>query len=238
MLGAVLGGIGSIGSSIIGNMFAKDAADQAWNRQKKLAQKAVQWRVNDAVAAGLHPLAAHGMSPSAPGPSPAQVFAPDLGQMGADLGRAIEQSSSGTERVQTQQIRLQLENGQLQNDLLRAQIASQRIRNAREVSPPVSPGGKVFFNGTDMAVGLPGGAQNAEDHYGNIIGDITGIANAVNDVIKYSYGSGPYDWVRSLNSAYKSSPLPGYDKKLGDMYKAVVRPNMGGPRNRYRYNYR
>lgn len=226
MLGGVLGAVGSIGSSLLGNMFAKDAADQAWERQKKLAQKGIRWRVNDAVAAGLHPLAALGVS-TASGPAPAQVFAPDLAPMGQDIGRAIEQSSSASERAGSEQIRLATENQQLQNDLLRAQIASQRIRNFREVAPPVSTGGKVMFNGTDMQVGLPGGAQNAEDHYGNIIGDITGIANATNDVVKYMSGRDLASWFKSFNSAVRGP----------DLVTPLFKPNMGGPRNRFRYNF-
>lgn len=118
--------------------------------QREYARNGIQWRVADARAAGIHPLAALGAQTSSPsaiqvggGSSPS---APSLGSyssptvspgtpsgMGAaiasagqDIGRAIAATSGESSRaaqVAEAQQGLQLQNLKLQNELLASQIA-------------------------------------------------------------------------------------------------------------------
>lgn len=54
---------GDIGAAIVGSAANKKEGKRAWRRTKVLNQNQIQWRVRDAQAAGIHPLAALGMSP-------------------------------------------------------------------------------------------------------------------------------------------------------------------------------
>lgn len=122
--------------------------------QKEFAQNGVQWRVQDATAAGLHPLAALGAQlassspisisgnvPSGGLPSPTasalpapQVSADTTGpqlmaSMGQDLSRAIAATATEYERqkeVERASQALSLENQALQNKYVAAQIAKTR----------------------------------------------------------------------------------------------------------------
>lgn len=120
--------------------------------QREFAQNGVQWRVNDAKASGIHPLAALGMqgpastpiaitggSASGSVPTAAPESAPPLspyagnnsiagamGSFGQDISRAITATATEHERltgVQSVANALSLENQSLQNQLLAVQIA-------------------------------------------------------------------------------------------------------------------
>ena len=56
---AALGGL----SQYYAGSQGQRAENRAWRRQKNLGKNQLQWRVNDAKRAGIHPLAALGMSP-------------------------------------------------------------------------------------------------------------------------------------------------------------------------------
>lgn len=121
--------------------------------QKEFAQNGVQWRVNDAKAAGLHPLAALGMqgassspitvSGSIPGggvPSGGsfssttpQLQAPDvsshMASFGQDISRAISATATEWQRqkeVKDASEQLALENQALQNKILASSVAKTR----------------------------------------------------------------------------------------------------------------
>lgn len=118
--------------------------------QREFAQNGIQWRANDARAAGLHPLAALGAqlasstpisisggggggtsSFSSPTSTPGSPFAgasmgSGISAMGQDIGRAIAAASPESARVAQvaeTQTALQLQNMKLQNELLASQIA-------------------------------------------------------------------------------------------------------------------
>jgi len=232
MLGAAIGAVGSIAGGILGNSAAKEASDQAWKRQKKVLQNQVQWRVADTVAAGLHPLAALGVNPAS-GPAPAQVFDSGLGQAADTIGQAVSKYQSPETKMATQVALLQLERGKLENDLLRTQIASQRVRLAQQATPglPVADARDRRVNipvpGTNASVpvGTPNGAQNVENAWGDIIGDLYGMGYAIRD-----------HWNRFVEPYYQRYVAPA-DRSVGEMYGRFFRPDMGGPRNRFRYNY-
>lgn len=191
MLGALIGGLVSGGLGLLGskmsNDAAEDAAEQAFEYQKQILQKQVQWRVKDAIKAGLHPLAALGVNPAS-GPPPAQVdmnLGSTLAGAGQDIGRALEAGISASDQASIHMAQLQVENQNLQNDLLRTQIASQRMRNVQTGTPGIysSPTERLLnpATGETWPVKYPDLGQTAENHYSDIGGFVFGGGSMVAD---------------------------------------------------------
>lgn len=131
--------IGSGGAKIAGAFMGGD--EDAFRRnaelQKEFAQQGIRWRVEDAKAAGIHPLFALGAS--LPAASPITSFADDnlfssLGSAGQDLSRAIDATRTASERDQARLAALTLRRAELENDLLTAQIAKLQ---GTQVGPPM-----------------------------------------------------------------------------------------------------
>lgn len=137
-VGGLLGGVGSIvGAGMSGANAA--AINQAnYEHQKEFAQNGIRWKVADAKAAGLHPLAALGAQTSSYTPSAVVGDAPDfsfLRDIGQDVGRAIDAKSTAAERAANkdkidQGTNLELEGKQLDNEYKRTLIASQKQDDA------------------------------------------------------------------------------------------------------------
>lgn len=81
------------------------------NLQREFAQHGIRWRVEDAKAAGIHPLYALGASGASASPS----FVAE----GQDLSRAIHATRTGSERRFAE---LQLQRAQLENIMLGLQV--------------------------------------------------------------------------------------------------------------------
>lgn len=116
------------------------AANNEYLKQKEFAQNGIRWKVADARAAGLHPLAALGTNTASYTP---QAVVGDSGDgvaeelassMGQNVGRAIDATRTQDERTEAI-ANLQFEHATLQNDLLRAQI--QKINKSMN---PAFPG--------------------------------------------------------------------------------------------------
>lgn len=97
----------------------------------------IQWKVADAKAAGLHPLAALGVSPAG-GPVSGVGAVPETGMgdaissLGSDISRAVSASRTQQQRAEAydnSMRSLSLETASLRNDLLRSQIARLNQQN-------------------------------------------------------------------------------------------------------------
>lgn len=119
--------------------------------QHDLAEHGISMRVKDAEAAGLHPLAALGMSPSngsfgmsvpVSSGSGAGGFRDQMSNMGQDLSRA---AAAAAGRENRQALALELRNRELQNELLSEQVANARWENMRQVGPPNPADAKPAF---------------------------------------------------------------------------------------------
>lgn len=133
------GSILSAGASIVGGLLGREnnkdnidaaAANSAEDRalQKEFAQQGIRWKVADAKEAGIHPLYALGAntnsySPVGLGSFKDNSFGDSLARAGQDIGRAIDAGSTEQERINGKIGALQVERGELENDLLRSQIA-------------------------------------------------------------------------------------------------------------------
>lgn len=141
MIGELIGGV----SKLIGGYMNQNAQENAnaanqaqWQTSQAYQHLAnthnIQWKVADAKAAGLHPLAALGVQPAG-GPASAVGVSPETGMgdavsgMGQDISRALRANETQQKRSQAfdENIRaLDLENRSLQNEFLRSRIAKER----------------------------------------------------------------------------------------------------------------
>lgn len=138
-LGSIVGGIAGAAGSVVGGLLGQSASAQAsaqnYAAQKEFAQNGIRWRVADAKAAGLHPLAALGAQTPSYTPS---AFVGDTSWMGdaaqslgQGIGRAAEAKMTAKERarqrmIADQSVSLSMETKRLQNQYLETQIAAQK----------------------------------------------------------------------------------------------------------------
>lgn len=165
----IFGSIISAGASLLGGvMNSKSSAKtqrlqmiqaaQDREMQREFAQNGVRWKVDDARAAGIHPLAAlgaqtHSFSPINVGLQADHSMGNAVAQMGQDISRGINATRTSEERTdavtKTAQD-LQLKRMGLENALLASQIAKIN----QPGSPPPFPGGTPFTSPKNAKAGL------------------------------------------------------------------------------------
>lgn len=184
-------------ASVIGGTQVGNAVEAAFNapsnmskknykRQKEFAQNAIQWRVQDAIAAGLHPLAALGMpvasyAPEYVGGGSRGSFQSEINDMGANITRAMTAgtASPAMTPAETAFQGLQLENQKLQNDKLAAEI--RILQQPGSPSPVVS--GKIGgLDVPDMDY-----AQRVQNAYDDWVSGALGALKFVGDNVAQDY---------------------------------------------------
>lgn len=126
----VAGSLIAGGASLLGGLFggrSQSRADQSNAAlQREFAQKSIQWRVDDAKAAGIHPLAALGASTTSAAPSYVGANpASGLSRAGSRVGQAIAGQGQNTANI---------ENTKASTDLIRQQILASRQAMALEAA--------------------------------------------------------------------------------------------------------
>lgn len=138
------------GASLLGGLLNKSSSDKANAQQMALAQQnialqrefaqnGIQWKAADAQKAGIHPLYAMGantvsFNPVSVGITPDTSMGNAVSNAGQDISRAVASTSNSQQRAaQAQMTGLQLERAGLENELLRSQIARQRVA----IGPPM-----------------------------------------------------------------------------------------------------
>lgn len=139
MLGELISAGASLVGGIMGNNSQKQQAKANAKMQKEFAQHGIRWKVADAKAAGIHPLAALGAQTVSFTP---QAIGSDLStgiaNAGQDIGRAINSTRTQGERVDAYTKSMQLMSLQragLENELLKSQL----IRANAPGTPPPMP---------------------------------------------------------------------------------------------------
>jgi hypothetical protein len=128
------------GASLLGGALGRSSSSKAREAegvqrdldrqlQREFAQSGIRWKVNDAKLAGIHPLYAlgaqtHSFAPTSAGVSmTGDPFADSLQSAGQDIGRAVQAGFSKPEKHTLKMRQLAEERGELENALLRSQIA-------------------------------------------------------------------------------------------------------------------
>lgn len=135
MIGALLSAGTSLLGGLLGNSSAKKQAkaqaraqEQEYKRQKEFAQTGIQWKVQDATKAGIHPLYALGANtvsyaPQSVGGGPADYMPEALASAGQNIGRAIDSGRSSNEKIQHRMNELAVQRAELENTKLASEIA-------------------------------------------------------------------------------------------------------------------
>lgn len=168
---ALVGAAGKIAGGLLGNASRSNPTDHYWDNaalQKEFAKNGIRWKVADAKAAGLHPLAALGAqttayTPGYVGDTGSQNDYSFLGEAGQQIGRAIDAKATAEERARNRDYQekandLTLENMQLQNDALKMDMVTRLARDAERAvntqqQVPVMPS---FRTRADGATIMPG----------------------------------------------------------------------------------
>lgn len=143
LAGGALGLAGGIYSANKSAQVANNVNLLNYKQAKEFAQNQIQWRVADAKKAGLHPLAALGMSPISGPPSAVGADVSGLGnglsEMGQNISRSIDAMQSREDRLKEQakqdalqrlQYHLQLERFKLDQTETASRVALNDARTA------------------------------------------------------------------------------------------------------------
>lgn len=224
MLPAIIGAAASLAGGLLNNKSAEKANKQAEANalrqealQKEFAQSGIQWKVQDAAKAGIHPLYALGANTVSYSPTSVGTTAPNfdfLADAGQNIGRAIQSGTGPQGRIAALQLTaagLQNEGLQLDNELKRTQLVSA----ARLAGQPGTGPGIPSLFGTDEGSPLLmhdarrpqyttnlrafgkdyepspsiSDAQSYEDRYGEMSDYVMGPAAAIAD---WYHNMGPY----------------------------------------------
>lgn len=131
--GAIGGALGLIGSSQSQANAAK-LNQLNYEHQKEFAQNGIRWRVADAKAAGLHPLAALGAQGASYSPSAVIGDSPDfsfLKDMGQGIDRAMDAKATQRERAEKEEKSNALFNEELRGKQLQNQETETRIQQMK-----------------------------------------------------------------------------------------------------------
>lgn len=137
MLGSIISGIGSLVGGIFGQNSQEDQIQAQIDAQERFAKHGIEWRVKDANRSGIHPLYAlgaqtHSFNPVGIG---GNALGEGIASAGQDIGRAVSSGLGSAGRAfNVQMMKLQLQRGELENQLLASQIA--RINSPAQLAPP------------------------------------------------------------------------------------------------------
>lgn len=180
----ILGGL--MGSSSQRKADAKNA-----ELQREFAQKSIQWRVQDAQAAGISPLAALGASTTSAAPS----------YVGSDIGKSVTRAGSriGQAIGNAGQAAANIDNTNASTDLIQQQIlaskqamaieAANRTQDLQDVellpAPPATAEGLFeVTKGRKFKTGQSQSAEDAENRYGEIGEQMQGLINLGADAMQ------------------------------------------------------
>lgn len=152
MLGALISAGSSILGGILGNKSAKDAQKANLAAQREFAKNGIQYRVQDAKKAGIHPLYAlgantHSFTPSFVG---SNSLAEGVAQAGQDIGRAVTAGMTSNEKNQATMDRLTIQRAELENTKLASEIA---LMNQPGSGPNINQSSLIPGQGSTPVIG-------------------------------------------------------------------------------------
>lgn len=117
------------------------ATQENIRHQEQFAKMGIRWKVQDAMRAGLHPLAAlgaqtHSFSPTAVGSIPEDAMGSALSNMGQDVSRAMTAKATASEqelaKMQIASAKLDIEGKAIDN-----QIRASQLQKLNSAPPPL-----------------------------------------------------------------------------------------------------
>lgn len=169
----MLGSILSAGANLIGGLFGKSSQDKANKNVMDAAKNSIQWRVEDAKKAGVHPVYALGAPTMSVGSVVGDTSMPAaMSNIGQDISRAMASTATSQSRMDSQVQALTLKRMDLENTLLASQIA----RINQPATPPAYPGGSQVIGGQGD-VPIVSVDPSRTTHFVNPRGDIIKTAN-------------------------------------------------------------
>lgn len=148
----IVGGFINKASADSARDMTRDLAMQNMALQREFAQNGIRWKVEDAKAAGIHPIYALGGSGASFSPVSANFSADtSLGNAfaaaGQDLSKSIDRTRTQQEKVSAfteAAQKLDLEGKSLNNDLLRAELANKTASLRQGAQPPFPAQGDAY----------------------------------------------------------------------------------------------
>lgn len=158
MWGAIAAGALGIGGALINKSAQDDANESNQNinaqniaLQKEFAQHGIRWKVQDAQAAGIHPLVGLGaqtssFSPVSIGQEPNFAMGNAISNSGQDISRAISATRTADERALSQ---LSIQGAQLdlEGKALDNQIKNSQLQKLNAVGPSFPSASGNFISG-------------------------------------------------------------------------------------------
>lgn len=214
MLGSLLSAGASILGGVLGANSAKKQAQQQYEHQKEFAQSGIQWKVQDAEKAGIHPLYALGAQTTSY--QPTSVGGTDFGipDAGQNIGRAIDATrNSPAQEAALRLTAAQIDSVNLDNELKKTQLASAvALANQNQTSlPGPFDQRQIPGQGNTPLVGMPAAHRTNEPQFTpNVAGGLHGA------------DGGPRQWAANPNY----SDAQAYEDRYGEISDWIF-----GPRN-------
>jgi gas vesicle protein len=217
--GAVLG---SVAGALISKKSSSDTNQQNYTESKEFAKHGIQWRVEDAKKAGLHPLYALGAPAMSPNPStPDMTDYSKIGQsVGSSIDKSLDKNSKHQQNIQTHIMNEQLKGLQIDNML--------KLRDAGKPRPnPMSDGNYNTKKKDHMLIGGHkvefnpnwSDAEATEQRHGDIASWLYGIGVIGADI--------KYNIQKKLKEREKVLKSKGYYKNSKGQYVLEVRKKVG-----------
>lgn len=141
-VGAAISAASAMKGAKRSNEFNTAQSSQEYERQKEFAQMGIRWKVEDAKAAGLHPLFALGAQTASYSPVSVQdSVGPAMAQAGQEYGRAVAATATFQERELARLALRQAQNSVTQGDLTNEQLRLQnrQLENDLLLAPVTMP---------------------------------------------------------------------------------------------------
>jgi len=203
MIGAGLTAATQIAGGLLGNSAKRKEADKQYERQKEFATQGIRWKVEDAKAAGIHPLYAMGASTHSFSPVQTGTDYDFLGKAGQEVGRAIDSTRDNEGKVTALQQGIaaqELRGKELDNKMKELELASQIAKGSGKGPGLPGPGGakSPHWDGQGDAIKMDGPKFKIETKR-----DVTDPTNP-----PYIPGSGPSVGVMKNTTGGYSPVIP------------------------------
>lgn len=219
----------------------KELNQQEYEHQKEFAQHGIRWKVDDAKAAGLHPLAALGSQGAFYTPSGSLSFGNGtdftggkdyswLGDAGQAIGRAIDAKATAKERAKAEAVNdeanaLKLENMRLQNEQIKLDMASDLAKQVAASSravrntalPPPMPSFRTRHDGAVVGTVIPGQGDSTSSS----LFTVKPAELVANDPTRKSQEAGSVPevrWSRTADGGYSPMRSQALEEALEDDY--------------------